>query len=354
MASASGAVATLTITGSSLAVGIDTITANYTATGNFSSSNGSVVVTVVSPAAGTATTATVSPANIAASGAAQITAFVKPLTGGSGAPTGNVTFTTGNKILGTGVLSNGIAALSVQGANLATGSNSIAATYGGSSSFSGSASTPVIVLVASPAIATSTVVTAGPAAIAKGSATILTAIVKAGPGGGVPTGNILFAIGNTLLGSVEVTGTGNTGTAALQINGSSLALGQNSITASYVPTENFASSSSSLVVNVTSSPAATTLALSANPGSKPSTIVLTGTVQAASGSMTPTGSITFALGSTLLGSAVLTESGAGATGTLTINNSNLAPGNNTIVATYAGNTTFSRSTSSVIVNVAKP
>jgi hypothetical protein len=164
----------------------------------------------------------------------------------------------------------------------------------------------------------------------------------------------LFSIGNTQLGSVAVTGTGNTGTAALQVKGSSLALGANTITASYAATGNFANSSASLVVTVMPSPATTTLALSASPGNKPSTIVLTGTVQAARGTSPPTGSITFALGNTLLGTAVLTGSGAGATGTLTINNSNLAPGNNMIVATYAGNTMFSRSTALVIVNVRKP
>jgi hypothetical protein len=80
--------------------------------------------------------------------------------------------------------------------------------------------------------------------------------------------------------------------------------------------------------------------------------LLTATVKAAGGSAIPTGSVTFALGSTLLGSAVLTPSGSGAAGgTLTLNNSNLAPGNNTIAVNYAGNTAFSRSTASITITV---
>jgi hypothetical protein len=71
-------------------------------------------------------------------------------------------------------------------------------------------------------------------------------------------------------------------------------------------------------------------------------------VKASSGSAIPTGSITFALGTKLLGSSVL--AGA-ATGTLTLSNSVLAPGNNSIAVNYPGTAGFGSSTASVIVTI---
>jgi subtilase family serine protease len=344
--SASGAVATLIVKGASLAAGVDTITAGFTATGGFGSSSSSVVVTVVPPASGTAITATVNPANIAASGTAQVTAFVKPLAGNT-VPTGTVTFSVGNNTLGAVQLSNGSATLALQGGSLATGSNSVVATYGGNGNFSGSTATPVTVIVAPPPIPTNTVLSASPSMIAQNSTTVLTATVKAAPGSGAPTGSVLFMIGNALLGDVAVTAAG---TAALTVQGISLMAGGNTVAASYVATGNFANSSGLALVNVTPSPTITTTAVSVSPGTRPSTIVLTVTVKAASGALVPTGSVTFALGSALLGSAVLSPSGFGATGTLTLSNGILAAGNNTIVANYAGNTAFSRSTASIVVS----
>jgi hypothetical protein len=191
------------------------------------------------------------------------------------------------------------------------------------------------------------VLTASPSTIAQNSTTVLTATVKTPPGSGAPTGSILFTIGNTLLGNVAVTATG---TAAITVQGISLMVGGNTVAASYAATGNFANSSGLALVNVTPSPTITTTTVSVSPGAKPSTIVLTVTVKAAGGALVPTGSVTFALGSTLLGSAVLSPSGIGATGTLTLNNSNLATGDNTIVANYAGNAAFSRSTASIVVS----
>jgi len=343
--SASGDVATLIVKGTSLAVGINTITAGFAATGGFGSSSSSVVVTVVSPAAGTVTTATVNPANIAASGTAQVTAFVKPLAGNT-VPTGTVTFSVGDNTLGAAQLSNGSATLPVQGGNLATGGNNVVASYGGDGNFSGSTATPVTIIVASPPIPTNTVLSASPSMIAQNSTTVLTATVKTPPGSGTPTGSISFMIGNTLLGNVAVTATG---TAAFTVQGTSLMVGGNTVAASYTATGNFANSSGLALVNVTPSSTITTTALSVSPGAKPSTIVLTVTVKAATGALVPTGNVTFALGSALLGSAVLSPSGVGATGTLTLSNGILPAGNSTITANYAGNSSFSRSTASITV-----
>jgi subtilase family serine protease len=328
--------ASLTVKGSGLAVGADTIVASYTAAGNFGNSSGSTVVTVAPVPIGTSTTVTVTTANL--------TATVKALAG-SGIPTGTVTFSAGSRTLGTATLSNSSATLPMPVSGLATGVNTIAAVYGGSSIFAGSASAPVTVTVELPAIATNTVAAASPAALAQSSSTVLSAIVKAASGNGIPTGSVSFATGNTMLGTAAV----NAGIAVLAVKGSSLPLGNNNITANYAATGSFTNSSSPVIVSVTAPLTVTTIAVSASPGTKASTTVLTAIVKAASGSVIPTGSVTFALGTRLLGSSVLTTSGAGGTGTLTLNNSVLTAGTSSIAVNYPGTAGFSSSTASLTV-----
>jgi subtilase family serine protease len=90
--------------------------------------------------------------------------------------------------------------------------------------------------------------------------------------------------------------------------------------------------------------------LTANPASvtQTGTTQLTATVRPSSGKVLPTGTVTFSAGSVILGTATLSIS---ATATLTVAASNLAVGNNTIVATYAGSTGFSGSSASTLVTV---
>jgi hypothetical protein len=335
VASGADAVSTLTVKSSSLVAGANTIGANYTATGKFGNSSGSVVVTALTA---TSTTVTVTSANL--------TATVKALAG-SGEPTGTVTFVAGNKGLCSATLSNSIATLPVSNTNPAAGSNSIVATYGGSSSFAGSTSTPVTVTAVLPLVATSIVVTASPSVFGQNSSTVLTATVKTASGSGSPAGYVSFIAGRAVLGPAAV----NSGIAVLVVAGSSLAVGANNITANYVSAGNFiASSSPELTVSVTASLITPVIAVSAAPGLKASTTVLTATLNTA-GSAVPTGTITFSLGTRLLGSAVLIESGTGASATLTLNNGVLAVGNNSIGVYYPGAAGFSSSTVSATVAI---
>jgi hypothetical protein len=341
VASGTEAIATLAVKGSSLAAGGNTIAANYISTGKFGNSGGSLVVTVAplaTPLTATSTTVTVTSANL--------TATVKALAGsalpsGSGAPTGNVTFLAGTKTLGTATLSNSSASLPVSSSSLAAGTNSISASYSGSSSFAQSTSTPVAVTIVLPSIATSSVVTASPSVFAQKSSTVLTATLKAASGSVAPTGNVSFTLGSVLLGNAALSG----GTAVLAVAGSSLAVGANKITANYVSAGNFINSSSSLTVNVTASLITPTIVVSAAPGAKTATTVLTATLKTAGGSTAPTGSVTFSLGTRLLGSAVL----SGGSGSLTLNNSIFAAGKNSIGVYYPGAAGFSSFTASAAV-----
>lgn len=115
-----------------LSPGSHTVTASYSGTGTAAPSSQSFQV-VVSQAA-TTTKLSV--------GAAQLTATVAPVPPGGGTPAGTVTFYVGSKDVGTSTLSNsGVATLSYT----SKGAESVSATYGGDSSFTGSsASTATI------------------------------------------------------------------------------------------------------------------------------------------------------------------------------------------------------------------
>jgi hypothetical protein len=90
--------------------------------------------------------------------------------------------------------------------------------------------------------------------------------------------------------------------------------------------------------------------LTANPASVTTTgtTQLTATVRPSSGKPLPAGTVSFSVGSVILGTASLSIS---ATATMTVAASNLAVGNNTIVATYAGSSGFSGSSASTVVTV---
>lgn len=110
-----------------------------------------------------------------------------------------------------------------------------------------------------------------------------------------------------------------------------------------------------LIARWNSVSAATSTAVSANPGSVSwgGTVRLTATVTAANGA-TPTGSVTFTWHDAALGSAPLAGSGGTAAATLTVAAKQLAPGDETVSAIYDGNGVLSGSAASVVVTVTAP
>jgi len=350
-ASGSGGVATLTVAGSSLVTGSNTVTASYGGVTGFTASTGTTAVTVTVPAVATTTTASASPAGIASTASTVITATVKPASGTT-APTGTVTFTLGTKSLGTGTLtasgSSATATLTVAGSALATGSNTITAAYGGSIAFTSSSGTTTVTVTVT-VVATSTTVSASPASITSAASTTITATVKPASGTQTPTGTVTFSLGTKSLG----TGTLSSGVATLNVSGSALAIGTNTITAAYAATTSFSASSGTTAVTVTAPPVSTTTALSASPTSIAPTAstVLTATVKPASGMTAPTGTVTFTLGTVTLGTGTLTASGSSATATLTVKGSQLVTGSNTVKASYGGSTAFSASSGTATVKV---
>ena len=342
-----GGVAILTIKGSGLAIGSNTVTASYIAAGNFGSSSGTAAITVSAPVSATVITVTATPATIAVSAGSQITVTVKG-SAGTAVPSGTVSLLLGTRTLGSFALINGTASGLLAGAALSPGANSIVASYSGGATFSASASAPFTITVTGPAV-TTTKLAANPATIAPTASTVLSATVSNGQGTSAPAGTVLFAAGNNFLGAVPLAPSGAAATATLNVKGNTLAAGPNMVTAAYVPTGNFAPSAASLTVNVTVPVIATTLTVTAAPGNQPSTTVLTFTLKAASGIATPTGAVSFGIGTALLGTANVAGSGGTATGTLTLNNNVLTQGNNNVTAMFPGSPGFGSSAASVTV-----
>lgn len=346
-AAVDGSAATLTVSGSNLTIGTNTITASYAPAENFAASSGTVTVTVTASVVTTLTTLTGSPLTIAPGGTTQMTAVVKA-SSGTATPTGTMAFFVGNTNLGVVPLTNGAVTVLAPGSILKIGTNSIVASYSGNSDWGASTSAPVTISVQT-AVTTTTSVTASPLTIAQSASTLLTATVKASQGTAPPEGSMVFAAGNVILGSVPLTASGatSTSTATLTLKGSSVAAGPNLITAIYGASGNFGNSTGTVTVNVTAPAIATTLAATAAPGSQSSTTVFTATVKAGSGNAPPVGAVSFALGARLLGTATLVGSGNKASGSLVLNNDVLVSGNNTITVTYTGSSGFSSSTGSV-------
>jgi hypothetical protein len=145
-------VASFTVKGSSLSVGANTLTAVYTATGNFANSTGTVSVTITPPVA-TTTSLAAAPASIATTATTQITVTVKAASG-IVVPTGSIVLTAGSKSLGSATLSSaGVATFAVTGSSLATGANTLTATFTANGNFGNSSGTTTVT-VTSPTAAT--------------------------------------------------------------------------------------------------------------------------------------------------------------------------------------------------------
>jgi hypothetical protein len=151
-----------------------------------------------------------------------------------------------------------------------------------------------------------------------------------------PTGSVTFLDGSTTLGTVAL----NAGTANLTT--ASLAVGIHSITVVYSGDTNYSGSTSAVLLQtVSQASSSTTVTSSLNPSVFGQTVTFTETVSAvAPGAGTPTGTVSFVDGSTTLATVALNS------GNATFSTSSLSAGTHTITVSYSGDTNFTGSTSS--------
>ncbi len=251
--------------------------------------------------------------------------FTAQVTGVTG---GLVTFWDGANYLGGIVSIIGQAALTLS--DLPPGNRYVTAMFEGNSTYAPVRSSIITHVVSG--VATSTALAVSPTSpSAAGAAITLTATVTAGL---TPTGSVTFSDSGTVLGTVVLS------TSQALFTTSTLIAGNHSFTATFVPTLQFAASTSTVVPHtITGTATTTTLTSSASPVVAGTTVTFTATVVGG----TPTGSVTFLDGAATLGTGVISA------GVATFNTSGLAAGSHTMSAIYGGAIDHQASSSAALV-----
>ena len=330
-----------------LAVGTHSIVAAYSGDGSNGASNSPPLSQIVNskPPTTTSVVTSLNPSNVGMG-----VTFTASVTGS--APTGTVNFTDGGATISgcgtvalTGAGNTRTAACSTSA--LAVGTRSIAAAYGGDAGNAASSSAPLSQVVNLGSSTTALSSSSNPSVV--GTSVTFTASVT----GNAPTGTINFTDGGTTIGgcgAVALTGAGNTRTAACST--SALSVGTRTIAAAYAgDAGNAASSSISLSQVVNPASSTTTLSSSANPSIVGAGVTFTTSVTGNA----PTGTVNFTDGgTTIAGCGAVALSGAGNTRTAACSTSALSVGTRSIVATYAGNTSNTASSSTPLSQVVNP
>ncbi len=315
---------------SALLPGSQTITALYDGDSTYDDSGVSLTQTV--NLAGTITSVSSSSNPSQPGQTITFTATVQAT--GSGTPTGSVTFFDGTTMLGTGTLApiNGQDQATFATSVLASGSHTITAGYSGDSTFAGSSGTQTQTVGQASGSSSMTSLSSSAASALLGQSVTFTATVM---GSGTPTGTVSFMDGATLLGTstlAQVNGQSQT-----TFTTSTLGLGSHDILAVYSGDNIFANSSSSLLQMVNQTGTSSSVTSSSSPGLLGQPVTFTVTVTG-TGAGTPTSLVTFMDGSTLLGTATLSQINGQARASFTT--SALALGRHTLTAIYSGDNTF--------------
>jgi sugar lactone lactonase YvrE len=243
---------------------------------------------------------------------------------------GAVTFFDGStQLCQTTLTSAGTAACSIS--TLALGQHTITANYAGDANNASSVSTALIQVVKQPTSLTLTT-SPNPAIVTQ----TVTLSVTASAAAGTPTGTVVFYDGSTALYSATLDASGNASYATAQ-----LLPGTHHLSVQYAGDASDASGQSANVNEVIQQ-ASTVTTLSSNNATSTvgDTVTFTASVVSGNGPQ-PTGSISFMEGTTILGSAAVTNAG-----TATLSLSTLPPGLHPIVAVYSGDTDNATSSSS--------
>jgi len=163
------------------------------------------------------------------------------------------------------------------------------------------------------------------------------------PGGGTPTGSVVFLDGSTTIGSATLSG------GLAEFTTSNLALGSHTIKVVYAGDVHFTGSASTAIgESVHQDATKTILTSSVDPSAPHQAVIFTANViPAAPGGGTPGGSVKFMNGKKVLGTVTLRG------GEATLTTKKLTLGSSTITVVYNGNSDFKASTSSGLKQVVK-
>lgn len=331
---------------SSLSRGSHTIRATYFSSDpNFVTSTSTAVSHTVNKAATKTTVVTDVPVAVFGQ-PVTLTATVGAVAPGAGSPSGTVTFTDGDTVLGSAPVSSatgGIASIIVDA--LSVGQHAVVATYDGDDSFTGSNGS---VAQKVQRAQTSTVVASTANPSQPGAAVRFTATVSpVAPGAGEPGGTVQFKVNGAALGAPATLEDG----VATSPDFANLAPGTYRISAVYSGEARFVGGTGLLDQGngqtVAKAGTSTELASDDAEADSGQTVTFTARVRAvAPATGKPTGVVQFWDGSTLLGAANLAPASEASTSTASFATATLTPGTHEIRASYGGSVTFEGSTES--------
>ena len=234
---------------------------NLYGTAFFGGAHGGGTVFKLSPLPTPTVTVTPSSSSITTEQALNVTVTVS---GGSGnpTPTGTVKLTSGNYTSAATTLSGGSATINIPAGSLAVGTDTLTATYSGDSNYStATGATSVTVTLPTPTVT----VTPSSSSITTEQALNVTVTISGGSGNPTPTGTVKLTSGSYTSAATTLSG----GTATINIPAGSLAVGTDTLTATYSGDSNYSPASGTNSVTVTPvSPSFTVggTAVSVSPG----------------------------------------------------------------------------------------
>ena len=312
-----------------------TLSADMTVTAAYGAAAALLTPTVtVTPSATSITTAQSVSVTIAVSGGT-----------GNPMPTGSITLMSGSYASPATTLSGGRATITIAAGALATGSDTLTATYtpdtAGAAAYNsatGTSSAVTVTAATTPGLVTPTVtVTPASSTITTSQTLSVTVTVSGGTGNPTPTGSVTLASGSY----TSQPATLSSGSATITIAANSLTAGSDALKATYAPDSTGAktynsSTGTSSGVTVTGAPIAPTVTVtpSATSISTAQSLNVTVAVSGGTGNPTPTGSITLAGGGYMSQTATLASGSA----TIAIAAGKLSTGSDTLTATYTPDT----------------
>jgi hypothetical protein len=315
------------ISTASLSGGTHAITAVYGgAADEFAPSTSSETNLVVNPAS---TSTTIIPSIVQAT-FGQSVSFKATVTDDTSTPSGTVTFKDGSTVLATiGLDASGSATYTTS--TLTVGAHSLVAVFNGTNSFATSPSSKLTFAVAQASTTTS--LAGSTSAPAAGQLVTLTAtIAPVAPGGGAPTGTVVFHDGSNVIGTAQV----SAGQASITVAFAGVGT-THVIEATYQGSDGFVSSNSANQTLTVLNPTATTT-LTAKPlskGKKVKGVTFQIVVQAgAAGLPVPTGRVTLEIGKRKISTVALTG------GSASVNVAKAKASGKTFVVQYLGDTNY--------------
>jgi hypothetical protein len=309
--------ATISIAAGTLPAGTDTLSASYSGDSSYNNASGSARVTVSAPTKTTPTvTVTPSSTNITTVQSVTVTVVVR----GTPTATGTVTLSGGGYTSSAVSLTSGSASFTIAVGALATGTDTLSASYSGDANYNAaSGSSSITVSKVTPTV---TVTPAASNITVVQSLTVTVAL----SGTPAPSGTVTLTSGTYSSGAITLN---NNGSASVTIAAGKLALGADTLSASYSGDANYNTASGSNSVTVSKVNPTVTVSPSSPSITTVQALMVTVTLSSA-GNPTPSGSVTLS-GGGYTSSPITLVTGAAS---FNIPAGALAVGTDTLTASY--------------------